>query len=177
MKPLPHLHLHLLLLAASLPLPGSAFSPAAGGALSSSSSSSPRLATTRLRPHLVENLEEAISEAQRICSLDPTSSECRVAWDIVEELEAKDSHIQTAAAAAAAAGAGAGAGAGELGTDYAVLMGSLDILLTKIDGKMDQLLATTDKMAQLGDQDPRVADVWEKAGALKEAVASLRARQ
>ena len=174
MKPLPHLH--LLLLAASLPLPGSAFSPAAGGALSSSSSSSsPRLATTRLRPHLVENLEEAISEAQRICSLDPTSSECRVAWDIVEELEAKDSHTQTAAAAAAAAGAGAGAG--ELGTDYAVLMGSLDILLTKIDGKMDQLLATTDKMAQLGDQDPRVADVWEKAGALKEAVASLRARQ
>ena len=125
----------------------------------------------------MENLEEAISEAQRICSLDPTSSECRVAWDIVEELEAKDSHIQTAAAAAAAAGAGAGAGAGELGTDYAVLMGSLDILLTKIDGKMDQLLATTDKMAQLGDQDPRVADVWEKAGALKEAVASLRARQ
>ena len=32
---------------------------------------------------LYRSVEEAIAEAQRICAIDPTSNECRVAWDIV----------------------------------------------------------------------------------------------
>ena len=47
-----------------------------------------RGSTTKL--DLYATVEEAIAEAQRICATDPTGQACKVAWDIVEELDASD---------------------------------------------------------------------------------------
>ena len=41
---------------------------------------------------MFDSVEDAIAEAQKACAEDPTSGECKVAWEIVEELEAADSH-------------------------------------------------------------------------------------
>ena len=44
---------------------------------------------------LQQEIEKSIAEARRICTeKGPTSSECAVAWDIVEELEAEAAHQQ-----------------------------------------------------------------------------------
>jgi len=124
----------------------------------------PRSTTTKL--DMFASVEEAIAEAQRICASDPSSPECRVAWDIVEELEAADSHQ------GAAAGAAAGA---QSTTDYAALMGSFDILSQKIAGKMDQLQATTDKLVELGVTDPSVAELGARAEEMKQQLARASA--
>merc|ERR1719213_249649 len=47
--------------------------------------------------YLQRSVQDAIVEAERICAIDPSSNECKVAWDIVEELEAADSHRGAAA--------------------------------------------------------------------------------
>ena len=59
--------------------------------------------------------------------------------------------------------------------DAQAFLGSLDILMTKIDGKMDQLGATTEKLAELGAQDPYVAELGVKAQEMKQALANARA--
>eukprot|EP00545_Synedropsis_sp_CCMP1620_P010709 CAMPEP_0119021790 /NCGR_PEP_ID=MMETSP1176-20130426/26700_1 /TAXON_ID=265551 /ORGANISM="Synedropsis recta cf, Strain CCMP1620" /LENGTH=46 /DNA_ID= /DNA_START= /DNA_END= /DNA_ORIENTATION= len=46
-------------------------------------------------------------------------------------------------------------------------MGSFDILVAKIDGKMDQLKGTTERMAQLGSTDPAVAELGVRADEMK----------
>jgi CP12 domain len=46
---------------------------------------------------LVEAIAEAVAEARTACELSGSnSSECAVAWDIVEELQAEKSHQQQA---------------------------------------------------------------------------------
>ena len=42
-------------------------------------------------------IHEAILQARAACAGDGTSSDCAVAWDIVEELQAERSHRQTSA--------------------------------------------------------------------------------
>lgn len=110
--------------------------------------------TTRL--HLYQSVEQAISEAQRICAEDPSG--CPVMWDIVEELEAADSHRY--------AQARANNGPADQSMDFVALMTSFDILTKKIDGKMDQLIATCDKFEQLG-ADPSVAELSRLAKEMK----------
>ena len=75
--------------------------------------------------NLYRSVEAAIAEAQRICSENPSSDECRVAWDIVEELEAADSHQGQSMDA-------------DGDYDTTALVGSFDILTQKIAGKMDR---------------------------------------
>ena len=89
---------------------------------------------------MYESVEAAIADAQRICAQDPSSNECRVAWDIVEELEAADSHI------------GGPAAVGETNFDESatLMVGSFDILTQKIIGKMDQLRATAEQLETMG---------------------------
>ena len=46
--------------------------------------------------NLYKSAKEAIDEAKVICfEKGPNSEECRVAWDIVEELEAADSRVRS----------------------------------------------------------------------------------
>jgi hypothetical protein len=116
---------------------------------------------------LYDRVEEAIADAQRVCAQSgPESRECRVAWDIVEELEAADSHR---------GGPMQGGGGGiNMNPDGQALMSSFNILLQKIDGKMDQALATTEKLAELGLRDQEIADLHQRAYEMKEAVWNAR---
>lgn len=114
---------------------------------------------------MYDSVEEAIAEAQRICAIDPASSECRVAWDIVEELEAADSHRGGAPSAAA----------GMSSPDNSAFLGSFDILVQKIDGKMDQLKATTAMLQEMGAGDPSIAELGARADEMKQALANARA--
>lgn len=126
------------------------------------SPSSSRPSATKL--YLNQKVEEAIAEAQRVCANDPSSEACRVAWDIVEELEAADSHSNPVLTANSE-------------PDYVALMGSFDILVQKIDGKMDQLMATAQKFEELGATDPGITELgayaWEMKQALLRAKTSL----
>jgi hypothetical protein len=115
-----------------------------------------RLTTTTL--HLYQSVQEAIAEAQRICAADASSPECKVAWDIVEELEAADSHKQKGEQQPA-----------NQSMDFVALMGSFDILSQKIDGKMDQLIATCDKFETMG-ADPSVAELSRLANEMKQGI-------
>ena len=119
--------------------------------------------------HLMyDRVEEAISDAQRICAQSgPESRECRVAWDIVEELEAADSHRGGPMQ-------GVGGGAINMNPDGEALMSSFNILLQKMDGKMDQCLATTEKLSDLGLRDHSIAELHQKAYEMKEAIWNAR---
>ena len=97
-----------------------------------------RTAITELQ--MYESVEAAIAEAQRICADDPSSDECRVAWDIVEELEAADSHI----------GGPTAVGETDMDASATLMLGSFDILTQKINGKMDQLRATAEQLESMG---------------------------
>jgi len=114
---------------------------------------------------MYESVEAAIEEAQRICAIDPASQECRVAWDVVEELEAADSHrgqVQPQPHA-------------PTDIEYTALMSSFDILVKKIDGKMDQLKATTVKLHELGATDPAMEELYSRADEMQQALANVRA--
>ena len=123
--------------------------------------SSPMLLTTKLQ--LFKTVEEAIAEAQRVCAADPSSPECKVAWDIVEELEAANSHKDKKTTEVM-----------PQSTDYHAFMGSFDILCQKIDGKMDQLMATAVKLHELGASDPSIEALYSKAEEMKQALRNAR---
>ena len=125
-------------------------------------------ATTQLYM-MYDRVEEAISDAQRICAQSgPESQDCRVAWDIVEELEAADSHRGGPMQ-------GGGGGANHMSPDgEAAMLSSFEILLQKMDGKMDQCLATTEKLSDLGLRDHSIAELHQKAYEMKEAIWNAR---
>jgi CP12 domain len=106
-------------------------------------------------------VQEAIADAQRICAMDPTSGECRVAWDIVEELEAADSHMGILPAPVVA-------------TDFLSLVEGFDILVERIDHKMDRLIATTDSLAELGVTDAAITSLYDRAEDMKRALMHAR---
>lgn len=120
--------------------------------------------SARLSTHLnmYDSVEAAIDDAQRICAEDPSSMECKVAWDIVEELEAADSHQLRQSGVDASQS-----------MDYLALMGSFDILTEKIDGKMDQLIATATKLDSMG-ADPSFQDLARLADEMKQALAYVK---
>ena len=121
---------------------------------------------------LYDRVEEAIAEANRVCALcgpgaAPGAQErCAAAWDVVEELQAAESHRGRPMQG--------GGGAVNMSPDGQALMSSFNILLAKIDGKMDQALATTEKLAELGLRDPEIADLHQRAYEMKEAVWNAR---
>jgi hypothetical protein len=88
--------------------------------------------------NLFRSAQEATVEAERICYEEgPDSESCRVAWDIVEELKAADSHDRKQAP-----------GPSEL--SYSPLVYGLDILSTKIGTKMDELRNLSTQLAEYG---------------------------
>ena len=88
--------------------------------------------------HLYKSAKEAIAEAKMICFEEgPNSERCKVAWDIVEELEAADSHVRSADVQA-----------NEL--SYSPLVDSLEILSAKIERKMDELKNLSTTLAEYG---------------------------
>lgn len=117
--------------------------------------------------NLYASIEEAIAEAQRICALDPAGQECKVAWDIVEELEAADSHRDAAVARQMAPQVGPT----NMSPDLVALVASFDILSLKIDGKMDQLIATIEKLQELGADDPAIAELGARAADMRKVLA------
>ena len=89
--------------------------------------------------NLYRSAQEAIAEAERICAEEgPYSERCKVAWDIVEELEAADSHDRKPQAT----------GSHEL--SYSPLVNGLDILSSKIERKMDELKKLSTELAEAG---------------------------
>ena len=128
-----------------------------------------RLCSTHL--HLFNSVQEAIAEAQRVCAIDPTSNECRVAWDVVEELEAADSDRQKAAAASVNGG---GANAWGMSVNADALLGSFDILTQKIDGKMDQLKATAEQLQALGADPYAMSELSRLSVEMKQALANAK---
>ena len=118
-----------------------------------------KLATTRLQ--LYKSAQDAIAEAQRICAQNPNSRECQVAWDIVEEFQAADSHTRKQQPQQYQQQQQ------QPSMDLVTLLESFAILSTKIDGKMDQLKATCDKFEELGAHDPSVAELGRLAEEMK----------
>lgn len=115
--------------------------------------------------NLYNSVEEAISEAQRVCNEQGGDSEaCRVAWDIVEELEAADAHRTPVNPTS------------QQEVSYGPLIMSLDLLSAKIDRKMDELnkLSTSLVEAGAGPEVERLAYASaEMKEILEEAVRSL----
>eukprot|EP00980_Cylindrotheca_fusiformis_P027192 scaffold19324_cov152-Cylindrotheca_fusiformis.AAC.7 len=120
--------------------------------------------STRL--DLYASTQEAIAEAQRVCAMYPNSEQCKVAWDIVEELEAADSHRINANTQSAPQ-----QGSTNMSPDLVALVNSFDILAKKIDSKMDHLKATIDKLQELGADDPAVAELGTRADDMKQIMA------
>lgn len=119
---------------------------------------------------MYDRIEEAIADAERICAeIGNSSRECRVAWDIVEELEAADSHRGRGGPMQ-----GGGGEAINMSPDGEALMSSFTILLQKMDRKMDQCLATTEKLSDLGLRDHTIADLHQNAYKMKEAIWNAR---
>ncbi|KAL3792942.1 hypothetical protein ACHAW5_006849 [Stephanodiscus triporus] len=88
--------------------------------------------------NLFRSSQEATAEAEQICYEEgPDSERCKVAWDIVEELKAADSHDRNQAP-----------GPSEL--SYSPLVQGLDILSTKIERKMDELRNLSTQLAEYG---------------------------
>ena len=115
--------------------------------------------------NLYNSVEEAIGEAQRICNEQGGDSEaCKVAWDIVEELEAADAHRTPTHPTSSQE------------VSYGPLISSLDLLSAKIDRKMDELnkLSTSLVEAGAGPEVERLAYASEEMKQiLEEAVRSL----
>jgi hypothetical protein len=143
----------------------SAFVSSVGAFAVSSPSSRSRYAATRssTKLKLYNSVEAAIADAQRICLQDPSCHECKVAWDVVEELEAASSRRGAVQANPTIAQ-----------PDVAALMASFDILIQKIDGKMDQLKATTVKFHEMGASDPSIEALYNRADEMKAALVDAR---
>ena len=115
--------------------------------------------------NLYNSVEEAIAEAKRIGYEQGTDSEAyRVQWDIVEELEAADSHRSPTTTPV------------QQELSYGPLITSLDLLQDKIDRKMDELnkLSRSLVEAGAGPEVERLAYASEEMKMiLEEAVRSL----
>lgn len=123
------------------------------------------LSITTTQLNLYASVEAAITEAQQICAAQGQGSEaCKVAWDIVEELEAADSHKKKPMMPA------------NTTPDLVALMGSFDILVAKIDGKMEQLKATTEKFHELGASDPAIGleELYHRADEMQKQLAHVQ---
>ena len=111
---------------------------------------------------LYRSAAEAIAEAERICAEEgPYSERCKVAWDIVEELEAADAHVRKPAA--------------EPGfLSYSPLVEGLDILSKKIERKMDELKKLSTTLAEEG-AGPEVERLVYASDEMKQILAEARA--
>jgi hypothetical protein len=94
--------------------------------------------------NLYNSVENAIVEAQSTCYENGQDSQgCKVAWDIVEELEAADSHRDNAAAVVASSWE-------EKQVNYLPLLEGMDVLSNKLEKKLCELRNLSEQLAQGG---------------------------
>ena len=87
--------------------------------------------------HLYRSAQQAIADAERICAMEgPNSERCKVAWDIVEELKAADSHDRTKN--------------GPIELNYYPLLEGFDLLSNKVDKQLDELRNLSTQLAEAG---------------------------
>ena len=87
--------------------------------------------------HLYRSAQQAIADAERICAMEgPNSERCKVAWDIVEELKAADSHDRTKT--------------GPIELNYYSLLEGFDLLSNKVDKQLDELRNLSTQLAEAG---------------------------
>ena len=116
--------------------------------------------------HLYKSAKEAIDEAKIICfEKGPNSEECRVAWDIVEELEAADSRVRSTLKQQQSMGAN------EL--SYSPLVDSLELLSVKVERKMDELKALSEQLTAYG-AGPEVERLQYASDEMKQILAEAR---
>ena len=117
---------------------------------------------------MFDSVEDAIAEAQKICADDPMSGECKVMWDIVEELEAADSHTKMSRKGLKPPK--------ELSREskYESVLFGFELLEKNAEGQMDQVKALTDKLADLDVTDPAVTKLGELAVKMKEALVEAK---
>lgn len=127
--------------------------------INSGSKANPKNSDTAL--HLYRSAAEAIAEAEQICAMEgPDSHNCKVAWDIVEELEAADAHVRTP-----------DTGAHEL--SYSPMVNGLEILSVKIEKKMDELKKLSTQLAEAG-AGPEVERLVYASDEMKQIIAEAR---
>ena len=115
--------------------------------------------------NLYKSAKEAIDEAKMICfEKGPNSEECRVAWDIVEELESADSRVRSAEQHQSM-------GANEL--SYSPLVDSLELLSVKVERKMDELKALSEQLTAYG-AGPEVERLQYASDEMKQILAEAR---
>lgn len=131
----------------------------------SSSSSSPRTANTKLAAEkkMFDTVEEAIKEAEKLCE-EGNKEECAMMWDIVEELEAADSHAK---------GLAPGKEVSKK-TQYELELAGFALLEKEVQGQMDQLKALTSKMADLGVKDESLAKLGSLSNDMKLTLAQAK---
>eukprot|EP01083_Nonionella_stella_P062117 161612_1 len=113
--------------------------------------------------NLYRSAAEAIAEAERVCLVEgPYSDRCKVAWDIVEEFQAADSHDRAPATPQ------------NDGLNYSPLVSSLEILSVKIEKKMDELNKLSSQLAELG-AGPEVERLVYATMEMKQVIAEARA--
>lgn len=95
----------------------------------------PRRRITQM--YLYRSAQQAIADAERICAMEgPSSERCKVAWDIVEELKAADSHDRTKSA--------------PIELNYYPLLEGFDILSNKVDTQLDELRNLSTQLVEVG---------------------------
>jgi hypothetical protein len=87
--------------------------------------------------NLYRSAQQAIADAERICAMEgPNSERCKVAWDIVEELKAADSHDRTKPE--------------PIELNYYPLLEGFDLLSSKVDKQLDELRNLSSQLAEAG---------------------------
>lgn len=132
---------YMMIAALALIEPVSAFYPPTNHKITKTNPTAP---STSTQLALYASVEEAISEAQNVCSQYGSDSEqCKVAWDIVEELEAADSHRTDTAVALASSWE-------EKQVNYLPLLEGMDVLSAKLDRKLYELNNLSRQLAEAG---------------------------
>lgn len=128
-----------------------------------------------------DEAEDAIREAEAICHNEgPQSEACRVAWDIVEEIEASDSRRRSGMYRDEFRD-GTYDPAREMARDLDMerrrdirtVMEGFDILSDQLSEKLDRMVATTDRLQDLGADAPVVDELGARAVEMKRLMADV----
>ena len=130
---------------------------------------SPTARNTRLQLGY-RTIEDAIREAEDICAEDPQCEECRVAWDIVRELD-----FEQARGLSPEVGYGPrnGYSLPPPEEDVRELVRDFDMLAVRLDDKLNRLMATTDRLLNAGATDPAVDELGHRAEEMKMLLARV----
>lgn len=111
--------------------------------------------------YLYRSAQEAIADAERICAIEgPNSESCKVAWDIVEEIEAADSHERTKP--------------GPIELNYYPLLEGFDLLSNKVEKQLEELRNLSTQLSEAG-AGPEVERLIYASDEMKQILEEARA--